>query len=133
MRITGIQIKRSPRKKITSGMKIYEFICPVPDVEVGDYVLCEVKNNAKKEHFAVGKIVYIKEEKTSYVVKHRDIKPTDFVICKIQMKPEEFDKRIRQMQVLKYRTLSLYNGNYKVKKTKNSIKDSQNNKIDNID
>lgn len=129
MRIAGIKIKRSPRKKITQGMKVYDFICPVSDVEIGDYVLCEVKSNSKQEHFAVGKIVYIKEEKTSYVIKHRENKPTDFVICKIDMNPEDFDKRIRQMQILKYRTLSLYNGNFKVKNSKNSIKNNHDNKI----
>ena len=123
MRIAGIKIKRSPRKKITQGMKVYDFICPVSDVEIGDYVLCEVKSNSKQEHFAVGKIVYIKEEKTSYVIKHRENNPQILSFARLIWVLKTLINVLGKMQVLKYRTLSLYNGNFKVKKfKKNSIK-----------
>lgn len=94
MKIASIKFKKGIRKKIRDSQKLYDFMCPINDIHVGEYVLLEVCIN-KRDDFQVGRIekIYdIPDDKTIVL-------PEGFVVCKIPIK--DFDKRCESVRKLK--------------------------------
>ena len=115
MVIVRLKFKKGIQKKIKESQKIYTYICPIDNVSVDDYVLCEVKirhHNFKNDtDFRVGRIVEVISDQDEMQEIIKKEKPYAYVFCKIPVK--DFDRRCREIKHLKYRRVSKYNGTYR--------------------
>ncbi|WP_279153687.1 hypothetical protein [Thomasclavelia cocleata] len=100
MKIVSIKFKKGIKKRIRDTQKLYEFMCPIKDIHVGEHVLLEVCIN-KRDDFQVGrieKISDIPEDKTTVL-------PEGFVVCKLPVK--DFDKRCESVRKFKREQISM--------------------------
>lgn len=114
MRIVKIRFKKGVRKPIKETQKVYNFICPLQNIEVGEYVLCEVKNK-KSDDFKVGRVEEIFDMTEEEIMIS---KPYSFIVSKVPVK--DFNKRCREITNMKFKRFSKYNGTYHQKIKKNN-------------
>lgn len=112
MKVAKIRIRKGIRKSIKETQKLYDFICPLKNVDVGNYVVVEVKNK-RNENFHVGRVEEIVEiTEDEMLVK----KLYSYVVCLIPVK--DFDKRCKKITNMKFKQFSKYNNTYHHKKCK---------------
>ncbi len=70
MKLLEVKFKNGVNGKIKDSMQTYIFICPLQNVEVGEYVLLETKQGKKynnNENFRIAKIEKIIEDNQKLV------------------------------------------------------------------
>lgn len=109
MRIVKVKIKRGVIKSIKDFQKVYNYICPLKKVEVGDYVLVDVFIN-KVDTFGVARIEEI------YELSEKEVEEKQIYGFVIMKMPKNFDEHCKKIKKMKVRLLARYNGTYHVKK-----------------
>lgn len=110
MVIVRIRFKKGITGKITENKKLYTYICPISNINLGDYVLLETripyKSGSNKDEFGVGRIEEIinDEKEMNKIIK--EVQPTSYVICKIPVK--NFDDRCNQIKEMKNKRQAKY-------------------------
>lgn len=112
MKVVTIKFKKGIKKEIKNTQKDYEYMCPVNDINVGDYVLVEVKIH-DREDFQVARIESVIDIK-NYISKD-GTHPYGFVICKLHVK--DFEHRLDSVRKLKHKVMCR-NGQILAKKRK---------------
>lgn len=79
MMIVKLRFKKGIRRTIRQTQKEYYYYCPIPSVEIGDYVLVETK---KGFSFEVARIEDIIDDAPKDVIKTID----SFVVCALPVK-----------------------------------------------
>lgn len=110
MKLIRARYRNQTNKKIRKNQPSYIFICPLKDVEVGEYVLVEHLPEGKVTKFAIAHVDEIFEMSINEIMKS-NIRPRFFVVAKIDIK--DLDKRTDQVKKMKYTLFSLYDGTYK--------------------
>lgn len=99
MKVVTIRFKKGIKKKIRQTQKTYEYMCPLNDIKLGEYVLLEVKIH-NREDFQVGRI-----ESVMDLEEYDDGKkqlPYGFVVCRLPVK--KFRERCHHIRLLKKKT-----------------------------
>ena len=108
LRVVIVKMRRGIRGKINKNSKPYTYICPIPDINKGDYVVVEVtRKTARKNRtydFRLGRVEEVLMWDDSTVMKYR---PQSFVICKVDC--ENFDSRCTQANKKKHQLWYRYN------------------------
>ena len=80
LRIVIIKMRRGLKGKINENSKPYAFICPIKDIEKGDYVVVEVTRKTFRRNrtndFRVGRVEEIMSWDDATILKYR---PNSFV------------------------------------------------------
>lgn len=108
LRIVIIKMRRGLKGKINENSKPYAFICPIKDIEKGDYVVVEVTRKTFRRNrtndFRVGRVEEIMSWDDATILKYR---PNSFVVCKVDCK--NFDHRCTQAYQKKHQLWYRYN------------------------
>lgn len=119
MKVVTIKFKKGIKKDIREKQKTYEYMCPLNDIKIGDFVLVEVKIH-DREDFQVARIESITDIK-NYISKD-GTHPYGFVICKLQVK--DFNSRLETVRKLKHKVMcrngQILAKNRKMKKKKST-------------
>lgn len=106
MKIVSIKFKKGIKKRIRDTQKEYSYMCPIDDINIGEYVLLEVHIN-KRDDFQVGRV----EKVMDLPLDKSFILPEGFVICKIPVK--DFEKRCLSVKKWKNNQISMNEKNAK--------------------
>lgn len=117
MKIVSIKFKKGIRKKIRDNQKLYDFMCPINDIQVGEHVLLEVCIN-KRDDFQVGRV----EEVSDLPEDKMAILPESFVVCKIPLR--DFKARCKDVRKLKRKQI-IRNKKIEALKTKKQAKENK--------
>lgn len=98
MKVVEIKFKKGIRKKIRDTQKAYEYMCPINEVNVGDFVLVEVKIR-ERDDFQVGRIESVTDVKD--YTNETGLMPYGFVICKLPV--QDFEGRLQSVRKMKNR------------------------------
>lgn len=107
MKIVSIKFKKGIRKGIRDTQKEYNYMCPIDDIKIGEYVLLEVHIN-KRDDFQVGRVEKVMDLPSDKTI----ILPEGFVICKIPVK--DFEKRCQSVKKWKNNQISMNKKNAKL-------------------
>lgn len=107
MKITTVKFKKGLSLPIRESQKAYDFMCPIDNIEIGDYVLVDVYINGR-QHFQVGRVEAVSElvdyvgegDRVNKIAKKQE--PYSYVICKIPVK--DFEQRCQQVRKMKRTT-----------------------------
>lgn len=103
MKLVGVRFKNGVNGTIKEGQKMYEFICPIETIELGDYVMVEVYSFTgryySKRSFAMGRVDSIFEFDEEKMLANKKA-PFSFVFCKV---PVDVEARCQSLQKLKKR------------------------------
>lgn len=99
MKVVTIRFKKGIKKKIRQTQKTYDYMCPLNDIKLGDYVLLEVKIH-KREDFQVGRIESVVNLE-DYDDGRKQL-PEGFVVCRIPV--QKFRERCHQIRQMKKKT-----------------------------
>ena len=113
MKIAKVRLKQLPHRKIKDTQKLYHFICPNDDVEIGDYVLVELKQK-KVSSFGVGRVDEL-EILTLQEMTQLEPRPDQLVFSKINV--DNFEKRCDTALLIRRKVMTLYT-EYDKKKAK---------------
>ena len=113
MKIAKVRLKQLPHRKIKDTQKLYHFICPIDDVEIGDYVLVELKQK-KVSSFGVGRVDEL-EILTLQETTQLEPRPDQLVFSKINV--DNFEKRCDTALLIRRKVMTLYT-EYDKKKAK---------------
>lgn len=102
MKIVTIKFKKGLTRNIKPSQKEYEYMCPIEDINIGDYVLLEVKIK-KRRDFQVGRIESVIDLEEWDNENKSKLLPFGFVVCKIPVK--NFEKRCADIRKIKDKTL----------------------------
>lgn len=111
MRIVKVRMKRGVIKGINPKQKVYNYICPLKNVEVGDFVLVDVFIH-NRDTFGVARIEEIYELSGQEVEENKI-----FGFCVMKM-PDGFNEHCNKIRNIKRKLLSKQDGSYHVKKNK---------------
>lgn len=114
MKIVKVRMKRGIIRCIKQNQKVYDYICPLKNIEVGDFVLVDVFIN-KADTFGVARIEEIYELSEREVGERRI-----YGFCVMKM-PRDFQEHCNKMRDIKIKLLSRYDGAYHVKKKKRNV------------
>lgn len=116
MKVADVRLKKGIRNKIKETQKIYNYICPLKNIQKGDMVLVDVQIH-HTDGFEVGRVEDIYDMSFAEIAKK---KIYGFVIMKM---PLNFEKHCDRLKKQKYKLFSKYSGTYKIKKEKISNKE----------
>ncbi len=110
MKLIRARYRSQTNRKIRKNQPSYIFICPIKDIQVGEYVLVEHLPEGKVTKFSIAHVDEIFEMSVSEIMK-ANIRPRFFVVAKINIK--DLDKRTDEIKKMKYTLFSIYDGTYK--------------------
>ena len=100
MKVVTLKFKKNVKHKIKDTQRAYDFMCPIDNIEPGEFVLVEVKIRDRAD-FMVARV--------ESVIDFADYKsidgqtPYSYVICKIPVR--DFEKRLDSVKKMKHKTM----------------------------
>lgn len=110
MKLIKARYRNKTNRRLRDNQKQYVFICPIEDVEVGDYVLVEHYPEGKVTRFTIAHVDEVFEMSVKELMKS-PYRPRFFALAKIDTK--NLDKRTAQVKKMKYTLYSIYEGKHR--------------------
>lgn len=102
MKVVLVRFKKGLKEKIKDTAKEYYYFCPLKDIEIGDYVLVEVKKYRDRT-FGVARIESIKDMN---IREAKELNIRGMVALKIPI--DDFDHRCKLLYSAKMKLYSKY-------------------------
>ena len=87
MKVVGVRLKKGVAKSIKDSQKIYYYICPLQEVEIGEFLIVDLKTK-HDEFFTIARVEEVIENAEKFIY---DNKLYGFVVCKVPLK--NFEER----------------------------------------